>query len=460
MSGKDIVIIGCGAGGGTSAQFARKTDRKANIKIFEKGLYPQFSKCGLPYVISGKIPEFEDLIEFSTEWFKKANIDLQVGTTVLDIDSNNKILKIRKNNMSFEKEYTSLVIATGADPYIPPIKNIQNKGALIDGVYVFRTIEDGEKIKSQIKKDKKVVIVGAGLIGLELADNLLSKEMDITVVEALGGILSNTLDEDMTKSVYDEITNDIKILINHIVVETVSENGRIKYIKIKNRINNEIKKLSADILIIAVGTKPVIDIAKKAGCRIGETGHIFVNERSETSVDDIYSVGDCTEYVDMITQKKIPVGLGSIVVRQGIAAGINAAGGSFSIPRGILQTRTTNIFGVEIAAVGPTAICLNEFSFVSGKYTGDSRPEYFPDGKPITIKVLANSENGRIIGAQAFGDKAAQRINTFACAILAGMDIETFRKLETAYAPPVAPILDAETLVCDIVSMKLSRRKN
>ena len=192
---------------------------------------------------------------------------------------------------------------------------------------------------------------------------------------------------------------------------------------------------------------------------IGQNLHIIVNNKCETSVENLYAVCDCTQYIDFVTKKPVPIGLGSIAVRQGIAAGTNAAGGNYKLPDGVLQSCTSEFFGIEVAAVGPSTDNLKEIPIVSGKYTGYSRAEYFPGGKQICIKVFADEKTGKIIAAQAIGDKSAKRINTFACAILNNMDIETFRKLETTYAPPVAPTLDVETLVCDIVSMKINRKR-
>ena len=213
-------------------------------------------------------------------------------------------------------------------------------------------------------------------------------------------------------------------------------------------------------MLIATGNQPNINLAKTIGCKIGENNGIVVNKRCETSVKDVYAVGDCTEFVDFITAKPSLVGLGSIGVRQGIAAGVNAAGGNYELPKGVLNTSTSEFFGVEIASIGPVINRIeNDFTVVSARFNGSSLPDYYPGGKPISVKVLVDRYTGMIMGAQAVGDKAAQRINTFACAILGRFDIETLRKLETAYAPPIAPTLDAVTLVCDMVSMKLSRKK-
>ena len=454
---KDVVIIGCGAAGGTAAQFARKTDRKSSITIFEKGKYPQYSKCGLPYAISGDVHNLDDLVEFSGDWFKNAKIDLLLNTTVEKIDVDNQIVIAKKNNGSIEKSYTSLIIATGAKPYIPPIKNIYDRNKLTKSVFVLRTIDDAKLISSTIEKDKNAVIIGAGFIGLEMADALYKKEMNVSIIEALPWILPNTFDEDMANIVYDGLPKNVDIFTDYIVTRVENKSNRIYRLFLKNNKTNEEKELFSDLLVIGTGCKSDSSLAQKAGCKIGRLRHIIVNNKCETSVKNIYAIGDCTEYKDFVTKKQVPIGLGSIAVRQGITAGINAAGGNYCLPDGVLQTCTSEFFGTEIAAVGPSNDILKKMSVVSGKFTGYSRAGYFPGGKKITIKVFANKKTGKIVAAQAIGDKAAKRINMFACAILADMDVDTFKKLETTYAPPIAPTLDVETLVCDIVSMKINR---
>lgn len=451
----DIVIIGCGAGGGTASQFARKTDRKSTITIFEKSKYPQYSKCGLPYAISGVISDSKNLVEFNEEWFKKANIDLILETIVEKIDIKKKRSYAKKNGKTIEKSFNKLIICTGAKPFIPPIENINVKG-----VFTVRTIDDAKEILAYSKNLKKATIIGAGLIGLEIADNLRKNDLKVTVVEALPNILANNLDEDMSKLVFEKIPSDISIYTNHTAIKVDQKDGNITKVIIKNKETNEEKSIDTDILIIATGTKPDTVLAKSIGCKIGSTGGILVNEKSETTVKDVFAVGDCTEYIDYVTKKPLIVGLGSIVVRQGIAAGVNVAGGEYILPFGFLNTNTSEFFDLDIASVGPISNRIDkEFSVISARFSGSSLPEYYPGGKPISIKILVDEYTGMIMGAQAVGENAAQRINTFACAILARLDIETLRKLETAYAPPIAPTLDAETLVCDMAFMKIARKK-
>jgi NADH oxidase (H2O2-forming) len=456
---KRIIVIGCGAGGSTAAQFARKTDRKAKISLIEKGIYPTYSKCGLPYVISEKIPSFNELIEFSEEWFSNQNIDLHLNTSVKSVDIKRHIVYAEKDNNNFEIEFNKLILATGAIPSIPPIDNIMRNKRLLDGVFVLRTIEDGKQISAHLKIGNKAVIIGAGLIGLEMADALVKKGMEVTIVETLPNILNNNLDDDMSALVLEAIHKRVAVLTNHSAIRVEEQNGKVSEVTIKDNDSGHKKILKADLLIIATGTKPEVGLAESIGCTLGDTNGIVVNEKCETSVENVYAVGDCTEYKDFVTGEPICIGLGSIVVKQAIAAGINAVDGNYSLLKGVLLTRTSDFFGVEIAAVGPAIQGLQGIPVVSGKFKGSSLPEYFPGGKPITMKLCADEKTGKILGAQAVGNNAAQRINTFACAVQNEVTVETFRKLETAYAPSVAPTFDVITLVCDVVSAKLARKR-
>ena len=450
-----IIIVGCGAAGGTAAQFARKTNRKIPITILEKDSYPQYSKCGLPYVISNDIPSFDHLIEFSEEWFRKARIDLYLETTVETIDTNNKQVIARKNNEEIVFPYTSIIIATGARAKIPPIRNLE-KG-LPRNVFLLRTIEDGEGILDILESVKKIVIVGAGFIGLELAESFHKKNKDVTIIEALPSILPNTLDKDMSTPIQEELSKYLTILVNHLVEEVHINNGFVDSITIRNTETREQRKMDVDLLVIATGTKPEVSLAKQIGCRIGVTGGIIVDNHCMTSIPNVYAVGDCTEYYDFINGKPMLVGLGSIGVRQGIVAGVNAAGGERILPKGFLQTCTSRFFNIEVASVGLPSSRISD-DIIQGRYIGSSLPEYYPGGKPVTVKILVDREKGVIVGGQIVGENAGQRINTIACAVRNQMHIDDFRDLETAYAPPIAPTLDSITIAGEVASIKWRKK--
>lgn len=458
----DIVIIGCGAGGATAAQFAKKTDRKAQVTIFESSPFPQYSKCGIPYAISGEIPKIMDLIEFSEEWFQKARIDLHLNTTVTAIDSEKKIITAEKKDGSIiKKQYTSVILATGANPAHPPIKNMyeHNSKKIRKNIFTVRTIPDAKQISTAAQSGKTATVVGAGLIGLEMADTLHKKGLNVTIVEALPTILTNILDEDMTKPILKILKDPVTVHLNTFATEVkTNDDENISSVLIKEKNNDEQKEIPTDLLVIAAGIKPETTLAEKAGIKIGETNAIQVNNQAKTTQEDIYAVGDCTEYLEFVTGTPVPIGLGSIAVRQGIAAGTNAAGGTYELPKGVLQTATSEFFNIEIGSVGPS-LQTRKDKTITAKHKGLSKPEYFPGGKPIMMKTIVDLDTGKVIGAQAVGENAAQRVNTYATAILSELHIDTFRKLETAYAPPIAPTLDVVTLAADIASLKWHRKK-
>jgi NADH oxidase (H2O2-forming) len=453
-----ILIIGCGAAGGTAAQFARKTNRKAHITIIEKGPHPHYSKCGLPYAISRSIPSFSDLIEFSIDWFTKANIQLLLNTTVAKINHTAKTITITNNKTTNTKPYHKLIIATGADPTIPPIPGLVTKRSTPKGVHVLRTIEHGKSIQKYVQKGKPVIIIGAGLIGLEMADALTKLGMKVTVIEALPTILTSFLDPDMAQILHQHLQQHITLHTNHLVQKIETQNDAVNAVHILNKETKKTLTLPASQVIIATGIQPNTQLAQKLGCQIGTTGGIKINNKTETSINNIYAIGDCTEYPDFITQKPVPIGLGSIVIRQGIAAGVNAAGGTYDLPPGVLLTRTSEFFGLEIAGVGPTTSQIKPQP-VNGRFSGSSLPDYFPGGKSITMKINIHPLHGTIQNAQAVGENTAQRINVYASAILKKMTVEEFRRLETAYAPPIAPTLDVLTLTADVASLKQTRRR-
>lgn len=444
-----ILIIGGGAAGGTAAQFARKTDRKAEITVVDAEPYGQYSRCGLPYALRGIVSD-EGLIEFSPRWFEKNRINALYGWRVVSLSFNDKRALVERGDESKEIEYDNLIIATGSRPWAPPLKGMDS-----DGVFFLRTIDDMRGIRKWSEKRKKALIIGAGLIGLESAESLISMGMDVKLVEFLPYPLPGMVDKDIGDIVYRILEEKgIKGYYSHEALEI--RGNPVESVIIRSREDQRTLEIETDIVIISTGNVPNTEMF--SDIEKGKRGHIRVNQRSETSLKGVYAAGDCTEYLDLITGEYVPMGMGTMAVRQGMAAGINAAGGDFEI-HPYLGTRTTEIFGKEIAAVGATSDVLKNkgMGFVSAKFKGMDLPEYM-NGENITVKVISNNK-GRILGAQIMGRDASWRIAMFAEAILKGDDVYNLSRIETPYAPPIAPTLDASTIACTMLDMKLRRKK-
>lgn len=455
-----VVICGAGAAGTTAGLWAKKTDRKCEVVLINREPYPEYSRCGLPYTISKVIPEFHNLMDHEPAWYESfAKIDLRLETEVTDVDPKAKTVKI-KNIKTGEEEtinYDKLVIATGSHPAAPPIEGAKEK----KGVYFLRTLQDAMDIAAAAEKAKSVVVIGAGLIGVEVAENLVEKGLKVAIVEFLPSLVPLMIDPDMAELVGEEMLKHGMEVYTNTAAKAVLGGENAEKVLIENRETLETKELPADMVVIGAGVRPYTDIAQKAGAELGTTKYIKVNEKCETNVPDIYSAGDCTEYPDFVTGQAVPQGMGTIAVRMGKVCGINAVGGEAKMPPGVLLTRITKIFDIQIAAVGATMNQLGRSGIkpIVGKITGSSKPEYFPGGKLIRIKILSD-ENGKILGAQIVGyEDVHQKINVIAAAMQSGMSVYELEWLETCYAPASCPTWDVLTLVAEPVIKKIARKK-
>ena len=460
---RKIVVVGGGCGGGTAAQFARKTDRTAEITVIERENYPQYSRCGLPYGISGIIPELTNLIEAPEERMRKNRINIMLGSEVTRADAEKKVVHVKTGGKEIVLPYDSLILATGAKASVPPIKGVfkENKpGEMKHGVFVLRTIEDARGIQSLGYKGKRAVVIGAGLVGLEVAEALMIRGCKVTIVEYLSNGILAMVDDDMAQMMAEAITkHGVKLFTEHQVVEILGDE-RANGVVAQNRKTGEEREFYADLIVIATGQRGETLLARQVGCEEGVTKQIVVNDRCETCMKDVYAVGDCTEYPDFVTGKPYVSGLGTIAVKMAMIAGVNAAGGDERLLKGFLITRCTEPFGCQVAAVGPTTPQLEASGIkpLVGKVRSFTLPDYYPGRKEILVKVLAHPETGKILGAQIVGeDRVHMRINAFAVAIQAGMTVKDLSQLETAYCPPAAPTVDPITIACEAAKLKMAR---
>ncbi|MGB9740751.1 MAG: FAD-dependent oxidoreductase [Candidatus Bathyarchaeia archaeon] len=443
-----IVIIGAHAAGVDAASAARKIDRTAEITLITEEKYAGYSRCGLPFVIGGQIPSFQNLIVFPSSYFQMMKLNLKTETRVTAIDTSKKTVEtIDKNGKSETFTYDSLIIATGASSFIPPIKGKEKAG-----IHSLRTLEDGEKIARSVREGaRKAVIMGAGLIGLETAVALKERGLDVTVVEMLPQILPQMLDADMAKFVQEMLQqHGINILTGKGVEEFLGTDNVTGIIAGGERIN-------ADLFISAFGVRANTQLAINAKIDLGETRAIKTNARMETNVKDVYAVGDCAESTHIVTQKPTLQQLGTVAVRHGKVAGINAAGG-YALFTGVLGSAVTRLFDVDVGATGLTenAAQRARIETVVGTISSKTKADYYPGALPIKVKLVVERESEKVVGAQIIGgEEVTQRINAISLAIQKNMTVRELAKADTAYAPPLCETWEPFVLAAEMVLMKL-----
>jgi len=443
-----IVIIGAHAAGVDAASAARKTDRTAEITLITDEKYAGYSRCGLPFVIGGHIPNFNNLVVFQPSYFQMMKLNLKTETKVTKIDTGKKTVStVDKNGNTEEIPYDSLIIAAGASAFTPPIKGREKQGIL-----PLRTIEDGQRIDQAIREGaKKAVVMGAGLIGLETAIALQERGLQVTVVEMLPQVLPAMLDADMAKMVQEMLEQKgIKILTNKPVEEFLGVDKVTGIVAGGEQIN-------ADLFVSAFGVRANTQLAVDAGIALGETRLIKTNAKMETNVKDVYAVGDCAESINIITQRPTVQQLGTVAVRQGKVAGINAAGGYATFP-GVVGSAVTELYDMQIGATGLTEAAAKRagMEVITGTITSKTKADYYPGALPIRVKLVVEKESQRIIGAQVIGgEEVTQRINAVSFAIQKQMTVRELAKADTAYAPPLNETWEPLVLAAEMVLMKL-----
>jgi len=442
-----IVIIGANAAGTDAAVAARKTDREAEVTLIDKGDKGAYSRCGLPFVLGGHIPKFENLIVYPPSFYRMMKFNLRLETVATKIDTKGKTVEVKdKDGKQETVEYDGLVLATGSHPFTPPIEGIQK-----EGVFTLHTMEDGKKLVEVMKTAKSAVVVGSGLVGLETAVAFVENGIKSTVVEMLPYILPRLLDQDMAAEVHEKLEQKgIDIIIGKAAGAITGEKA-VKGVSVAE------KEIPADIVINAAGVRPNIELAKEAGITIGETGGIRTDIRMQTSAKDVYAAGDCAETTHMITHKPALPLLGTTAVREGKVAGVNAAGG-YTVYPGSLSSAVSQLFDFEVGATGLTEFWASRFGIelAVGKISGHTRATYYPGALPIKVKLLVEKETKRIVGGQIVGgEEVTQRINALSMAIQKQMTVYELVKADTCYAPSVCETWEPVVLAAEMAIRRL-----
>lgn len=428
-----IVIIGSVAAGTSVAAKARRNDENAEITLYNADYDISYSICGIPYFLGGEVDELETLTPRSAAWFKKRyNVDIHTRHEVIEIDPDKKIITVKNLDTSETKEdsYDTLVFATGATPITPPIKGVE-----MDHVFHVRNIQNTASINSFMVSNnpKKVTIIGAGFIGLEMAEQLTHKGLEVTVVQRSNQIMPH-LDKDMAFRVEEHIRdNGVNLLLNE-EATVITENT------VETKSGNVIE---SDMVILATGVRPNTKLATDIGLELGTSGAIKVNTKMQTNLPDIYAVGDVAESFSVITGKPIYRPLGSTANKMGRIAGDVITGGDLE-HRGILGTGILRVFDL---AVGYTGLSEKEakeegFDIEVLHNIKPARAEYL-GGKEIVIKAIADRKTSRVLGVQIVGaDGVDKRIDVFVTAISFKAKAEDLFHLDLAYAPPFSTTKD------------------
>lgn len=427
-----ILIVGGVAGGMSAATRLRRLNENAEIIVFEKGPYVSFANCGLPYYVGGEIAEREKLIVQSAKALKnRFNLEVRENSEVIAIDSEGKKVTVVSNGESYVESYDKLILSPGAKPLIPQIKGLNQA----TNVFSLRNIPDVDKIMTYLKAKapKSATIIGAGFIGLEMAENLAKRGLSVTIVEKAPHVLP-TIDREMAAFVNEElIKNNLSVMTNRGAVEFKNDEILLD--------NGE--SLQSDLTILSVGIQPETSLAKSAGIKLGLRNAILVDEHYETSVKDIYAVGDAIVVKNQLGQDAL-ISLASPANRQGrqvadIISGLPVKN------RGSLGTAIVRVFDLQVASTG-----LSEFQLRGLKInhkivhvTANNHAGYYPEATSIVLKLIFEPESGQIFGAQAIGKEGVdKRIDILSTAIKAKLTVFDLPELELTYAPPFGSAKD------------------
>ncbi len=424
---RKIIIVGGVAGGASAAARARRVDEAAEIHIFERGPFISFANCGLPYFIGGEIQDRAKLLIMTPEkMWTRSRVRAHVNHEVLSINRSAKTIKVKGPDGAEEDvAYDKLILSQGAKPIVPPIP-----GADLPNVFTLRDVPDMDRIVAFIEtsRPKSAAVVGGGFIGLEMAEAFHRRGIDVTIIEKFPHILP-LLDDDMAKHLQNQIAGQSLELKTSAEARVLTAQG----IELADG-----SFVPAELILLSVGVKAEIGLAKEARIEIGITGGVKTNAHMESSDPDIYAVGDAAETAHALTGTRTRIPLAGPANRQGRIAGANAAGGNFRYP-GALGTSIVRILHMAAATTGLTSSQASKagLSFFTSVTRDNSHASYYPNSKPTMIKIIAEEGTGRVLGAQIIGeDGIDKRIDVLSTAITGRMTVFDLENLDLAYSPP------------------------
>lgn len=454
---QNIVVIGGVACGPKAASRARRRDQEAKITVIERGPFVSYAGCGLPYYIAGVVENVEKLMTtvYGTVrdvlFFERVkDIKVMARTEALAIDRERKQVRIRDLETGEEREigYDKLVIATGAAPQVPPFPGMD-----LENVFTLRNPYQADEIRTKIEAGQadRICVIGAGRIGLEVAEALSNQAVDTTIIDVADQVLPGSLDPEMALVVARALEEEKVVLhLGEKVKGFEGEGGKV------TKVVTELREIETDAVLVAVGVKPEVSLAREAGLELGETGAILVDDEMRTSDPDVFAGGDCAETKNILTGEKVWIPLGSTANRQGRVIGDNLTGGSSKFP-GVVGTGILRTLGTNVGSTGVTEKRARELGYepISCLAPSGDKSHFYPGSKNILIKLVADAKNGKLLGAQVVGPgEVVRRVDVAAAVISMGGTIDDLADLDLCYAPPFGTAIEAVAHAANILRNK------
>ncbi|WP_404948879.1 FAD-dependent oxidoreductase [Streptomyces sp. ARC14] len=441
MAAERLVVIGGDAAGMSAAPQARRLKGPDELEIiaFERSTFTSYSACGIPYWVSGDVAGPDDLIARTPEEHRERDIDLRMRTEVTEVDVAGQRVRAvdRESGDTYWTGFDKLVIATGARPVRPELPGID-----APGVHGVQTLGDGQALLDSLDHatGRRAVVVGAGYIGVEMAEAMLKRGFEVTVLNR-GEQPMATLDPDMGKLVHDAMDGLGITTVNGASVTKIltGPDGRV------SEVATEERTYPADVVVLGIGVEPEAELAREAGLTVGPHGGILTDlAMRAVGHENIWAGGDCVEVLDLVAGRSRHIALGTHANKHGQVIGSNVGGGYGTFP-GVVGTAVSKVCDLEIARTGlrekdAQAVGLR---YVTATIESTQRAGYYPGAKPMTVKMIAELRTGRLLGVQIVGrEGAAKRVDVAAVALTAGMTVEQMTALDLGYAPPFSPVWD------------------
>jgi CoA-dependent NAD(P)H sulfur oxidoreductase len=447
-----LVVVGGGAAGMSAASSARRVAPDLEIVVLEAGGYASYGLCGLPYFVSGVVDRADHLLAYSPAFFRsQRKIDLHLHARATRIEPDRHVIHFRENGRERWLTYSSLVVAAGGTPSMPPVAGLDD-----ERVFTVRTLEDAKSLRALLDAGRigRALVVGGGYIGLEMAEALVTRGVEVTVVEQLPGVMAN-LDPPIAALVEEEVRRHGVDLQLGVRLDGVRRTQGSLEAVIAGR------AIPVDTVIVAAGVRAASTVAADAGAATGPAGALLVDDRMRTSLPDVFAAGDCIAAHHRVTDRPAFVPLGPAANKTGRVAGSVAAGGDDRFP-GVVGTAVVKVFDLTVARTGLTLAEAEADGLpaIATDALGKSRAKYFPGSAPVTVR-LVHERGGRLLGAQlvGIGEGVAKRIDTVAVALQARFDVDDLAALDLSYAPPYAPVYEPILLAAQAASRSVARRR-